>query len=434
MRFEFRIATSHLRSRKQDVGISLIAVLSVLGVTLGVAVLIMVIAVMTGFEVDLRNKILGSNAHLVLIEFGGPLDDVDKALAAVDATPGVEAAAPFVYTEVMLRSNFAASGAILKGIDPVRTPKVTNVVTDLKTGPMGTLETEEDKVELLAELHAPRPAMAQDINDTEALPGMLLGEELASMLKVWPGDRVWVINPIGGGYGPFGVPVPSTRTFRVTGIFHTGMYEYDMKWSYVTLPDAQSFLGFNNQVTGLEIKVHEDDLYDVAEIGEQIETTLGSPYMTRNWMEMNAPLFAALKLEKYVMGLILAQIITVAALGIVTNLVVMVITRAREISILKAMGASNRSILRIFVIEGMLVGVVGTSMGTLLGLAGCALLDRYKFPLDTNVYYLDSLPVVVEAPTVAAIVIGAITICFLATLYPASRAANLHPVQGLRYE
>jgi lipoprotein-releasing system permease protein len=434
MHFELLIAWSHLRSRRQDAGVSMIAVLSVLGVTLGVQMLIIVLSVMAGFEYDLRDKILGSNAHLVVLEYGGPIDDPKMVVEKVDKVPGVVAAAPFVYTEVMLRSAYATSGGILKGIDPVETPNVTDVAKDIKIGPAGALSSLEDKQQVLAELHKPEPAVAQDTGDTEELPGMLLGEGLADQLKVYPGDRVYVINPIGGGVGPFGMPIPNSKTFRVAGIFYTGMYEYDTKWSYVTIPDAQQFLSLKDQVTGVEARVETDQLYDVGNISGQIEESLSYPYFTRNWLQMNAALFSALKLEKYVMGLILAQIITVAAVGIVTNLIVMVITRAREIAILKAMGASRRAIQLVFVLEGVIVGVVGTCLGTALGLAGCALLDRYKFPLDTNVYYLDSLPVVIEPTTVVTVVIGALVTCFLATLYPAGRAASIDPVEGLRYE
>lgn len=434
MRFELLIAWSHLRSRRQDAGVSLIAVLSVLGVTLGVQMLIIVLSVMAGFEVDLRDKILGSNAHLVVLEYGGPIDDADKVTGAVRQVPGVEAAAPFIYYEVMMRSPYATAGGILKGIDPVRTPEVTDVAKDVKIGPKGQMVDAEEKRALVENLHDPPEAVAQDVGDEEELPGMLLGEGLADQLKVYPGDRVWVINPIGGGYGPFGMPVPTTKTFRVAGIFYTGMYEYDTKWSYVTIPDAQDFLKWEGDVTGVEVRLDMERIYEANEIGAAIDEKLQYPYFSRTWLQMNAALFSALKLEKYVMGLILAQIVTVAGVGIVTNLVVMVITRAREISILKAMGAGRAAIQAIFILEGVLVGVVGTTLGTVLGLAGCALLDRYKFPLDTNVYYLDSLPVVVEPDTVVTVVVGALAVCFLATLYPAGRAARLDPVEGLRYE
>lgn len=432
--FELLIAWSHLRSRRRDAGVGLIAFLSVFGVMLGVQSLIIVLSVMAGFEVDLRQKILGSNAHLIALSYEGPITDSERVVAAAEAVDGVEAASPFVYMEVMLKSAFGTTGAIIKGFDPARSPKVTGVADDLKVGPRGALATAEEKLELLSRLREPPPALAQDVTDTDPLPGILLGEQLADHLKVLPGDRVHVINPVGGGVGPMGVPMPTARTFRVAGVFYTGMYEYDTKWSYVTNADAQAFLGMGETVSGVEARVADDRLYEVIPMSAELEHALGYPHYVRNWLTMNQALFGALRLEKYVMGLILAQIITVAAVGIVTNLVVMVITRGREIAILKAMGASRRMIELIFVIEGSMVGVVGTSLGVVLGLAGCALLKRYEFPLDTNVYYLDSLPVVVEPTSVAAVVLGALAICFLATLYPAARASSLDPVEGLRYE
>ncbi len=434
MQFEFLIAWSHLRSRRQDAGVSLIAVLSVLGVTLGVQMLIIVLSVMAGFEIDLRDKILGSSAHMVVLSYEGPLANPETVLPAVEASDGVVAASPFTFTEVMLRSSFATTGSILKGFDPERTPKVTGVAEDLKLGPDGPFADEAARLALLKSLHEPPRTMAQDVGDTEVIPGIILGEGLADSLKVFPGDRVHVINPLGGGAGPMGMPIPQVKAFRVIGIFYTGMYEYDTKWAYVDNVDAQQFMQLGTSVTGIEARVEEDRLYDVITLGENLEAALHYPIYVRNWLTMNASLFSAMKLEKYVMGLILAQIITVAAVGIVTNLVVMVVTRAREISILKAMGASAAMIRLIFMIEGSIVGFVGTVCGTVLGLSGCYFLDQYRFPLDTNVYYLDSLPVVVEWQSVVAVVVASLVICFVATLYPASRAVKLDAVEGLRYE
>lgn len=434
MRFELLVAWSHLRSRRQDAGVSLIAILSVLGITLGVQMLIIVLAVMEGFEGDLRDKILGFNAHVVVLSYEGTVMDPTAAMKIVQETPGVVAASPFVYSEVMMRSQFATSGAILKGIDPVTTPLVTDILPSITTGPTGKPGSDAEKQRILDTLHEPPPAIAQDVTDSDKFPGILLGSELADQLKVYPGDKVYVINPIGGGVGAFGMPIAKTTPFRVAGLFYTGFYEYDTKWSYVTIPDAQAFAEIGNSVTAIEARLTDERIYEAPDVGAEIEAKLGYPYYSKNWLTVNASLFSALKLEKYVMGLILAQIITVAAVGIVTNLVVMVITRAREIAILKAIGASDGMIRRVFVLEGSIVGVVGTVLGTILGLLGCGFLDRYKFPLDTNVYYLDSLPVVVEWENVLSVVVGSLVVSFLATIYPAWRAARVHPVEGLRYE
>ncbi len=434
MDFELLIAMSHLRSRRQDAGISLIAVLSVLGVMLGVAVLIVVLSVMEGFEIDLRKKILGNQAHVLVLAYGGPIDTPAEVMAKVAAVPEVVAVAPFTYSEVMLRSTYGVSGAIFKGIDPEKALAANELAKDIEVGPRGEPTSLAEKEQIVRTLHTPAVAIAQDEGDDEKLPGLILGSGLAETLRVYPGDKVHVINPIGTTTGPMGVPIPTTRTFRVAALIHTGMYEYDTKWAYVTLPDAQEFMGIGAAVTGLEVRVPEDKVWDATVVSKAVEMKLGPSYYARNWLTMNEALFKALALEKWVMGIILAQIVAVAALGIVTNLVVLVITRGREIAILKAMGATSPMIRRIFIAEGVVVGVVGTGLGVALGLAACAVLAKYRYPLDTNVYYIDSLPVVVVPSTVAIVAAGALVICFFATLYPSSRAASLHPVEGLRYE
>lgn len=434
MDFELLIALSHLRSRKQDAGISLIATLSVVGVTVGVAVLIMVMSVMEGFEIDLRKQILGNQAHVLVLAYGGPMDAPSKVADKVAETEGVVAVSPFIYTEVMLKSTYGVSGAILKGIDPVRSVAVNDMASDFAAGPNGDGVGHDEAVELIRTLHTPPKAITQDVGDTEELPGILLGSGLAETLNVYPGAKLHVINPIGAGTGPLGMPMPTTRAYRVVATVHTGMYEYDTKWAYISLADAQDFMGLGDASTGLEVRVQEPLIWDAPTMARSVEEKAGPLFYAKDWLSMNEALFRALATEKWVMGLILAQIVSVAALGIVTNLIVMVVTRGREISILRAMGASGRMIRTIFVMEGVAVGVVGTGLGVCLGLAGCAILSRYKYPLDTNVYYLDSLPVVVVPETVAAVAIGALIICFLATIYPSRRAAGIDPVEGLRYE
>ncbi len=432
--FAWRVALSHLRARRQRRGVSAIALVSVLGVIVGVMALVIVLSVMTGFEDDMREKVLGSNAHIVVLPYGGAIDDPAPALAEVGQVSGVLGAAPFIFSEMMLRSPFASAGVILKGFDPELTPGVTDLLKDLTVGPEGALETPEARRALLARISHPPRSPAQDVDDTEDLPGVILGNELADALHVYPGDKIHVINPVGTGEaGPFGTPIPRVLAVRVAGLFYTGMFEYDSKWCYAANADLRAFLGLPpNAVHGLEVRVA--DPYAVGDISLDIESRLAYPYYTRHWKSMNQKLFSALKLEKIVMGLILSLIVLVAGLNIVGSLVLVVLTRSREIAILRAMGASAAAVALAFVLEGLVIGTVGTLVGTVLGLVGCLGLDRYRFPLDIDVYYLDSLPVVVEPLTVLLVMYTAVFTCFVATLYPARRAARLDPVEGLRYE
>ncbi len=480
---EWWLALAHLRSKKQEAFLSLVTLLSILGVVAGVATLNIVLSVMTGFERDLRDKILGANAHIVVLGFSGAVADPEPLLEKLREIPDVAASAPFVYHEAMIRSPWSATGIILKGIDPRRTGDVTALRDDLvagyvpafddalltapeewEHGPWSSgherpLKTDAEKRALFeamsqpfdppsgepsdvaAELGALAPAGGASAGPEEALepepearalPGIFLGSELVAQLQIAPGDEVQVIDPLGGGTGLMGIPTPKVRRFRVAGVFDSGMYEYDTKWTYVNNADAQDFLGIGSAVTGLEIKVSAID--EAETIADAVEAKLGYPLYARHWKELNQALFEALELEKLVMGLILFLIVGVAALLIVTTLIMTVITKGREIAILKAMGASNSTILRIFVIEGSLIGLIGTSVGTALGLAGCWFLDWYSYPLETDVYFLSKLPVVVESDNVVAIASAALLISFVATLYPAWRAAALDPVEGLRYE
>ena len=432
MRFAFLVAWSHLKGRRRTTGVSAIGLVSVIGVTIGVTALIMVLAVMEGFEVDLREKILGSNAHVVVLHYDGYFADYAATGKTLTEVEGVAAAAPFVYTEAMVQGRFGASGVIVKGIDLEATPGVTDVRSNLVVGPTGAITTDEERSELFAKLRTPDRAIAQPSDDTEVLPGILIGVQLASQLSLFPGDRLHLINPIGGGKGPMGAPMPHVRPFRVAGIFNSGMYEYDTKWTYVSIPDVQKFLKTDDMVTGFEVRGH--DIEEAGSIKDRIDKALGHPFYTNHWKSLNKSLFEALALEKIVMGLILSLIVMVASLNIVGMLILVVVTRTREISILRAMGASAGLVRHIFVLEGVLIGLVGTVIGTVLGLAGCEGLRNYEFPLDTDVYYLDTLPVVVQYDTVAVVAVSAVLICFLATIYPATIAARIRPVDGLRYE
>ena len=347
-------------------------------------------------------------------------------------TPGVAAAAPFVYSDMMIRFNNRATAIVMKGIDPEKTGAVTDVASNIVKGPVGKVHNATEKQEILTNIRNPARSVFQAPDDNKEYPGIVIGDELAKFLWAGVGDKVHIVNPVSTNIGPMGLPTPAIKSFRVAGIFYSGMYEYDTKWTYVGIEDAQQFLGIPNQITGIEGRV--DDIDNAGDIAISVEQKLGYPYMVRHWKELNKNLFAALKLEKIVMGLILSLIVMVASLNIIGTLILVVLTRGRGISILRAIGSSSQQICLIFMLEGLIIGLVGTVLGTVLGLCGCWALDRYQFPLNTDVYYLDTLPVVIEPMTVAFVSLSAIVISFLATIYPAMIAAKMNPVEGLRYE
>ncbi|MGD9330765.1 MAG: lipoprotein-releasing ABC transporter permease subunit [Desulfobacterales bacterium] len=410
MRFEAFIGKRYLRARKKQGFISLISVLSTAGVTVGVMALIVVIAVMAGAQSEFRSRILGVDSHAILMRYGGEITDYRNLIDTVLLEEGVVSARPFIYTQSMLRSAAGASGAVLKGIDP----------------PYGTGSGIAGMEEALGRLY---PAgQADPAKDTVA--PIVIGQELGRKLNVVEGDTLYLIS-FRGMVSPIG-HVPAMKRFQVAGFFASGMYQFDEAYAFVRLKDAQRILKMGDAVSGIEIRVK--DIYQADQVAEQIKNRLGFPYWTKDWMQMNANLFFALKLEKTAMFVILTLIVLVAAFNIASTLIMMVMKKTKDIAILKAMGATDGSIMRIFVIKGMVIGGFGTALGVILGIIVCFVLKHYPFiKLPGNIYYFTTLPVQLQIVDVLTIALAAIGICFLATLYPAKQAARLNPVDAIRY-
>ena len=410
MSFEYFIGRRYLRAKSKQSFISLITILSTAGIAVGVMALIVVIAVMSGFESDLKSRILGGQSHIVLMRHGGPFTEYRKILKEVEKIDGVKSATPVIYTQVMLRASSRVSGAVLRGIDPESAGRVIKTL---------------DKISL----HNPKTGMGESPDNN--VPGIVLGKELANNLGVSKGDTIYLISPR-GMISPIG-HLPAMKRFKLTGFFESGMYDYDGSFAYINIEQAQKILRMGNSVTGIEIRV--DNMYKAREIAQKIVSDLGFPFWARDWMQMNQNLFTALKLEKTVMFIILTLIVLVAAFNIASTLIMMVMEKTRDIAILKAMGATDKSIKKIFVFKGMVIGTVGTILGVILGFVLCTILKHYKIAeLTGDIYYFTTkLPVRLEFFDVFIIVSAALVICFFATIYPARQASRLDPVEAIRY-
>ena len=410
MSFEYFIGRRYLRAKRKQAFISLITILSTTGIAVGVMALIVVIAVMSGFESDLKSRILGGQAHIVLMRHGGEFTEYRKILKDVEKIDGVKSATPVIYTQVMLRASSRVSGAVLRGIDPESAGRVIKTL---------------DKISL----HNPKAGMGESADNN--VPGIVLGKELANNLDVSMGDTIYLISPR-GMISPIG-HLPAMKRFRLTGFFESGMYDYDGSFAYINIDQAQKILRMGNSVSGIEIRV--GNMYKAREIAQKIVSSLGFPFWARDWMQMNQNLFAALKLEKTVMFIILILIVLVAAFNIASTLIMMVMEKTRDIAILKAMGATDKSIKKIFVFKGMVIGAIGTILGVILGFLLCTILKHYKIAeLTGDIYYFTTkLPVRLEFFDVFIIVSAALVICFFATIYPARQASKLDPVEAIRY-
>ena len=409
MSFEFFVARRYLFSHRKQAFIYVISLMSIIGVALGVAALVVVLGVYNGLTTDMRDKILGANAHGIVLSYIPDAFGKNPGLRdEILRTPGVTGATPFIYTEVMLSSGDGVKGLMLRGVDPRTAPGVLSMLKAIKKGSINGLET------------------------GDGTPGIIIGEELAKHIGLGMGSRVNLLSPSGekttAGFQP------RIRPFEVAGIFKTGMYEYDSSLAFVTLDAARELLGLDpGFLSGIEITV--DDVYRADEITKELTDNIGNPFYARSWMDMNANLFAALKLEKIGMFILFIMVVLIGSFSIVATLVMLVMEKTRDIAVMMSMGATRKMIRRIFMYQGTIIGFVGTMLGYALGLTVGCLLKRYQFiKLPENVYTLDHLPIIITVPDVLIIGGAAMLLCFLSTLYPARQASRLKPADALRYE
>lgn len=406
---ELHVAMKYLLAKRKQTFISIISCISVGGVAIGVMALIIVLAVMSGFEKELKSRILGATAHVDVTSLEGSIVNPSLIAEAVRKTDGVVSASPYVISQMMISSGVGSVGGVFRGVDIETSGGAAKLADDLRSGKIEDLRRPENG----------------------GLPGIILGKELAASLAVRDGDIVEVLVP-GGSITPLGA-FPKTARFRVTGTSESGMYEFDATFAYILFEEAGLLLGIPGRATGIEVKVK--DIYAAAEIAGRLRSTLGYPYWAKDWMQKNRNLFSALKLEKIAMFIILVLIVMVAAFNIISTLIMVVMEKTKDIAILMSLGATRGTIRRIFALEGFIIGVAGTLLGAVLGGILCYILRKYEFiHLPSDIYYITTLPVNLELGTVLLIVVSSITICFLATVYPASQASRVDPAEAIRYE
>jgi lipoprotein-releasing system permease protein len=410
MPYELRIALRYLTAKRKQAFISVISAISMLGVVVGVMALMIALGLMTGLQKEIRQRILGATAHLSIFKAGrDSMEEFEEVAERVRKLPHVEGASPAVYGKALISSATSSALATVKGVRPETERTVTELGRQVHEGKLDDL--------------VPAPE--------GQLPVVLLGQDLANGLAVGPGDVVTVTSPQ-GRLSPMGM-IPRLTKFRVVGVVRSGLYEFDSSWSYVALADAQRLFTQPGRATLVEVRV--DDMYQVAARADEALAALGNSYVTTDWIQMNQSLFSALWLEKIAIGITIGLIVMVAALNIVATLILMVMEKHKDIAILVSMGASRGAITRIFMLEGTVIGILGTATGAALGWLACRILDHYKLiRVPVDVYQISYVPFTLLPQDAAVVMLGATLVCFLATIHPARGAARLDPAEALRYQ
>jgi len=445
MRFEFFIASRYLRAKRKQAVIGIITVISIAGVAAGVASLIIALAINNGFRQDMQERLLGSTSHVNLLRtMGDGITDWRPLMERLQKQPHVIAAAPDIYEQVLISLGSHAKGAVLKGIIPQDERKVSDLLDSVKQGSGSSLEespgakagTESNGVSPGGGARATQAmgdadSLAAVQQRRDAMPPIIIGKEMADELGAKVGSVVLVTSPQ-GELTPFGL-VPKYSRFRVTGIFDSGFYDYDLSWSFTRLDDAQKLFALGDVVQVIEFKI--DDIYKAAQVGQELEQAAGPGFMTTNWMEQNKPLFHALKTERLVTFITVGLIVFVAALNILISLTMMVMEKTRDIAVLMSMGTRKAQVRKIFIAQGALIGLIGTAAGLVLGYGLSWIGGHYHlFSLAPEVYSIDYVPFaprVMDGVLVAVVAVGT---ALVATIYPSWSAARILPAEALRYE
>ncbi len=421
MRFELFVAARYLRAKRRQAVIGVITLISVIGVAAGVASLIVALAITNGFRQDLQNQLLGSTSHVNLVQAvqHEGISDWRELMARLEKQPHVLAAAPTIYEQAMASRGARASGVVLKGVLPEYENKVSELLKTIKLGSAAKLSNDTP------------PCSSSDRDCTPELPPIVVGKEVANTLGATVGSVITLTSPQ-GELSPFG-PVPKFERFKVVGVFNSGFYNYDSAWAFIRLKDAQRLFGLGDVITVLEFKI--DDIYKAPEVSDQLARAAGKGYAATNWMEENKALFRALGLERIVTFITIGLIVLVAALNILISLIMMVMEKTKDIAVLISMGALRRQIRKIFIFQGVLIGVLGTVAGLIIGYGLAIAGAKYHLiPLSAEVYSIDYVPFSPRALDGVLVAGVALLISFVATLYPSWSAARVLPAEALRYE
>jgi lipoprotein-releasing system permease protein len=419
MKFELFVALRYLKAKRKQTMVSVVSAISIIGIAAGVMALVIALALSTGFREDIQAKIVGATAHVNLLRLDNtPVLDYERVLRRVQNAPGVTGCAPAIFNQVFIASVRHNQGAVLKGVDPGREREISDFFMHITSGDPDALERAQADN---PQEPAPRP-----------MENIIIGKEMARLMGVQIGDTLRVFYPL-GHLTPFGMTT-AEKSFRVAAIFESGLWDYDANWAYTSIEAARRLFSFPPGSSSV-LQFKTADIEDVSRVAEAIQAAAGPGFTTTTWIDLNKPLFSALKLEKLVLFLTISLIVFVASLNIVTTLIMMVMEKQRDIAILTAMGATSRTVMYVFMLQGLIIGLVGTAIGATLGVASCWVMDTYRLiQLQAEVYSIPYVPFHLKLWDIALVSGTALLISFLATLYPARNASRLDPVEILRYE